>query len=117
MYSFVQQLRSQHVPIDGVGFQSHLDTQYGYPDLQTNLQRFADLHLQVAMTEATCGRSSAQNADGTYSDTPARPGDAPEAGGLLDEHAEGLPGRQGVHVLHGLGRLGQLLLDPRRVHR
>jgi len=39
------------VPIDGVGFQGHLSTQYGYPDLQANLQRFADLGLKVALTE------------------------------------------------------------------
>ena len=71
VYSFVQQLKAQSVPIDGVGFQGHLDTQYGYPDLQNNLQRFADLHLQVALTEVDIRTFVAQNADGTYSDTPA----------------------------------------------
>ena len=76
VYSFVQQLQAKHVPINGVGFQGHLDTQYGYPDLQNNLQRFANLHLQVAMTEVDVRTFVAQNADGTYSDTPKNPADA-----------------------------------------
>jgi endo-1,4-beta-xylanase len=76
VYSFVQQLKAQHVPIDGVGFQGHLDTQYGFPDLQNNLQRFADLHLQVAMTEVDVRTFVTQNPDGTYTNTPADPADA-----------------------------------------
>jgi endo-1,4-beta-xylanase len=51
VYTFVSQLKSQGVPIDGVGFQTHLDTQYPLPDLQNNLQRFANLGLNVAETE------------------------------------------------------------------
>ncbi|WP_426515600.1 endo-1,4-beta-xylanase [Diaminobutyricibacter sp. McL0618] len=51
VYAFVSQLKSQGVPIDGVGFQTHLDTQYGLPDLENNLQRFAKLGLDVAETE------------------------------------------------------------------
>jgi endo-1,4-beta-xylanase len=51
VYAFVQTLQAQRVPIDGVGFQGHLSTQYGYPDLRNNLQRFADLRLKVALTE------------------------------------------------------------------
>ncbi|MEU7689073.1 endo-1,4-beta-xylanase [Microbispora hainanensis] len=51
VYDFVKTLKAQRVPIDGVGFQGHLDTQYGFPDLQNNLQRFADLGLKVAETE------------------------------------------------------------------
>lgn len=51
VYSYVQQLKAQGVPIQGVGFQTHLDTQYGLPDLQNNLQRFSDLGLKVAETE------------------------------------------------------------------
>jgi endo-1,4-beta-xylanase len=64
VYAFVQTLQAQGVPIDGVGFQGHLSTQYGYPDLQANLQRFADLGLRVALTEVdvrTLTRSDAVN--------------------------------------------------------
>ncbi len=50
-YALVKDLKAQGVPIDGVGFQTHLDTQYPLPDLKNNLQRFADLGLDVAETE------------------------------------------------------------------
>ena len=41
------------VPIDGIGDQGHLDTQYGFPTQMTaDLQRYADLGLKVAITEA-----------------------------------------------------------------
>ncbi|MDY7085149.1 MAG: endo-1,4-beta-xylanase [Actinomycetota bacterium] len=51
VYALVRSLKAQRVPIDGVGFQGHLSTQYGYPDLQNNLERFAALGLKVALTE------------------------------------------------------------------
>jgi endo-1,4-beta-xylanase len=52
MYSLVQSLLAQGVPIDGVGFQAHLAIQYGFPtQMQQNLQRFASLGLDVAITE------------------------------------------------------------------
>lgn len=52
MYSLVQSLLAQGVPIDGVGFQAHLAIQYGFPtQMQQNLQRFANLGLDVAITE------------------------------------------------------------------
>jgi endo-1,4-beta-xylanase len=52
MYSLVSSLKSQGVPIDGVGIQGHLATQYGFPtNMQQNMQRFADLGLDVAITE------------------------------------------------------------------
>lgn len=50
-YALIKKLKSEGVPIDGVGFQAHLDTRLGVPSLQQNLQRFADLHLDVAETE------------------------------------------------------------------
>ncbi|GAA5200071.1 endo-1,4-beta-xylanase [Rugosimonospora acidiphila] len=53
VYAWVRQLRSQGVPIDGIGNQGHLDTQYGFPTLLTqDLQRYANLGLKVAITEA-----------------------------------------------------------------
>ncbi|MEV6301200.1 endo-1,4-beta-xylanase [Actinoplanes sp. NPDC051861] len=51
VYALVQELKAQRVPIHGVGFQGHLSTQYGYPDLLNNLQRFAALGQKVALTE------------------------------------------------------------------
>ncbi|MBO0510530.1 endo-1,4-beta-xylanase [Streptomyces beijiangensis] len=52
MYNLVRDLKAAGVPIDGVGFQAHLATQYGFPSqMQQNLQRFADLGVDVAITE------------------------------------------------------------------
>jgi endo-1,4-beta-xylanase len=53
VYAWLQQMLAQGVPIDGVGNQGHLDTQYGFPTLMaSDLQRYADLGLKVAITEA-----------------------------------------------------------------
>jgi endo-1,4-beta-xylanase len=53
VYAWLQQMKSQGVPIDGVGNQGHLDTQYGFPtQLAEDLQRYAGLGLKVAITEA-----------------------------------------------------------------
>jgi endo-1,4-beta-xylanase len=53
VHAFVKQLLAQHVPIDGVGDQGHLDTQFGFPTrMAEDLQRYADLGLKVAITEA-----------------------------------------------------------------
>jgi endo-1,4-beta-xylanase len=52
-YAWLQQMRDQGVPIDGVGDQGHLDTQYGFPtQMAQDFQRFASLGLKVAITEA-----------------------------------------------------------------
>ena len=53
VYAWVKTMLAQHVPIDGIGDQGHLDTQYGFPTKMTDdLQRYADLWLKVAITEA-----------------------------------------------------------------
>lgn len=53
VYAWLQQMLAQGVPIHGVGDQGHLDTQYGFPTkMAADLQRFADLGLKVAITEA-----------------------------------------------------------------
>lgn len=72
-YTFVQDLLADGVPIEGVGFQGHLDTQYGYPDLRNNLERFAALGLEVAMTEVDVRTFVTQKPNGTYTNTPADP--------------------------------------------
>jgi endo-1,4-beta-xylanase len=54
VHDFVAKLKSQGVPIDCVGEQGHLDTQFGFSGtrFQQDLQGYADLHLKVAVTEA-----------------------------------------------------------------
>jgi endo-1,4-beta-xylanase len=53
VFAMVKKLQSQHVPINGVGVQGHLDTTFDFPGgMQQNLQRFADRHLDLAVTEA-----------------------------------------------------------------
>ncbi|WP_030442971.1 non-reducing end alpha-L-arabinofuranosidase family hydrolase [Actinoplanes subtropicus] len=50
VYNMVKDFKARGVPIDCVGFQSHLGT--GVPgDYQANLQRFADLGVEVQITE------------------------------------------------------------------
>jgi endo-1,4-beta-xylanase len=52
MYALVKSLKQQNVPIGGVGFETHLDLQYSLPPMiQANFQRFADLGLDVDITE------------------------------------------------------------------
>jgi endo-1,4-beta-xylanase len=53
-YALVQQLLADHVPVDGLGAQGHLDIQFGLPsanDIFTNLKRFSDLGLEISLTE------------------------------------------------------------------
>jgi endo-1,4-beta-xylanase len=53
VYAWLQQMLAQGVPINGVGNQGHIDTQYGFPtQLTADLQRYAALGLKVAITEA-----------------------------------------------------------------
>ncbi len=54
VYNWVKTLRAQGVPIDGVGEQGHLDTQYGWNAtlFRQDLQRYAGLGVKVAVTEA-----------------------------------------------------------------
>ncbi|RJK94796.1 endo-1,4-beta-xylanase [Vallicoccus soli] len=51
-YALVQEFQAKGVPVDGFSVQAHLSTRYGFPgDLQANLQRFADLGVETAVTE------------------------------------------------------------------
>ncbi|WFE40786.1 endo-1,4-beta-xylanase [Micromonospora sp. WMMD998] len=50
VYNMVRDFKSRGVPIDCVGFQSHLGTTIP-GDYQANLQRFADLGVEVQITE------------------------------------------------------------------
>jgi len=65
VYNMVKQLRADNVPIDGVGSQGHLATQYGnYTVFQVadTLKRFTDLGLATAFTEVDA-RNLTNNAD------------------------------------------------------
>jgi endo-1,4-beta-xylanase len=52
VYNLVKDFRARGVPIDCVGFQSHFNSASPVPaDYQANLQRFADLGVDVQITE------------------------------------------------------------------
>ncbi|GAA2351013.1 endo-1,4-beta-xylanase [Saccharopolyspora halophila] len=51
-YELTRQLRAEGVPVEGFSAQAHLNLEDGFPaDLTRNLQRFADLGLETAITE------------------------------------------------------------------
>jgi endo-1,4-beta-xylanase len=54
VYAWAKKMQAQGVPIDGIGDQGHLDTQYGFSGTQmtSDLERYAQLGLKVAITEA-----------------------------------------------------------------
>jgi endo-1,4-beta-xylanase len=51
MFNLASSLKSQGVPLDGIGFESHFIVGQVPSSLQANMQRFADLGLDVAITE------------------------------------------------------------------
>jgi endo-1,4-beta-xylanase len=51
MYNLVSSLKAQGVPIDGVGFESHFILGQVPSDMVANMQRFAALGVDVAVTE------------------------------------------------------------------
>ncbi|WP_367321310.1 endo-1,4-beta-xylanase [Streptomyces sp. HUAS ZL42] len=51
LYNLVKSLKERGVPIDGVGLQAHLILGQVPATLQQNMQRFADLGVDVAITE------------------------------------------------------------------
>jgi hypothetical protein len=52
-YNMLKDFKSRGIPVDGIGFQMHLDIQYGfnYDNFAKNMQRFADLGLEIYVTE------------------------------------------------------------------
>lgn len=67
VYAMVKDFKQRGVPIDCVGFQSHFNANSPVPsDYQANLQRFADLGVDVQITELDIeGSGSAQAASYT----------------------------------------------------
>jgi endo-1,4-beta-xylanase len=64
IYNMVRDFKSRGVPIDCVGFQSHL-TNSAPGDYQANLQRFSDLGVDVQITELDISGSNQANAYAT----------------------------------------------------
>jgi endo-1,4-beta-xylanase len=62
VYNMVRDFKARSVPIDCVGFQSHLGTSVP-GDYQANLQRFADLGVEVQITELDITQGAAQGAN------------------------------------------------------
>jgi endo-1,4-beta-xylanase len=52
LYELIKSLRRHGVPVDGVGFESHLSLDGVPPSMRANMKRFADLGLLTAVTEA-----------------------------------------------------------------
>jgi endo-1,4-beta-xylanase len=51
VYEMVRDFKERGIPIDGVGFQAHLIVGQDLSSVQENIQRFADLGVDVAITE------------------------------------------------------------------
>ncbi|MEV7095018.1 non-reducing end alpha-L-arabinofuranosidase family hydrolase [Amycolatopsis sp. NPDC051045] len=63
IYNMVRDFKSRGVPIDCVGFQSHLSSNSNLGSYQANLQRFADLGVDVQITELDIGGSGSGQAN------------------------------------------------------
>ncbi len=63
VYNMVRDFKARGVPIDCVGFQAHLSTGSVPGDIQANLQRFANLGVDVHITELDIGGSGTSQAD------------------------------------------------------
>ena len=51
MYAWAQSMVNRGIPLDGVGFQMHLTGAINYDSFAQNMQRFADLGLNIHVTE------------------------------------------------------------------
>jgi endo-1,4-beta-xylanase len=63
IYNMVRDFKTRGVPIDCVGFQSHLGSNSNLGSYQSNLQRFADLGVDVQITELDVGGSGSAQAN------------------------------------------------------
>ncbi|THV36431.1 endo-1,4-beta-xylanase [Glycomyces buryatensis] len=63
IYNMVRDFKARGVPIDCVGFQSHLSWNSDLSTYQANLQRFADLGVDVEITELDVGGSGSGQAN------------------------------------------------------
>ncbi|WP_026925253.1 endo-1,4-beta-xylanase [Glycomyces arizonensis] len=63
IYNMVRDFQSRGVPIDCVGFQSHLASNSDMSSYQANLQRFSDIGINVQITELDVGGSGGAQAN------------------------------------------------------
>jgi endo-1,4-beta-xylanase len=63
IYNMVADFKNRGVPIDCVGFQSHLSSSSNLSSYQANLQRFSDLGVEVQITELDVGGSGSGQAN------------------------------------------------------
>jgi endo-1,4-beta-xylanase len=63
IYNMVADFKNRGVPIDCVGFQSHLSSSSNMSSYQSNLQRFANLGVDVQITELDVGGSGSAQAN------------------------------------------------------
>jgi len=64
MYRLAQNLLEQGVPLHGVGFQFHIETTFDrFDSVERNLQRFADLGLEIYITELDVSETGANQND------------------------------------------------------
>ncbi len=61
-YQLVKHLLNQGVPLDAVGFQTHLNTNdtYDWEGLKNNIRRYKDLGLEVYITELDVGNDGSE---------------------------------------------------------
>jgi len=56
VYNMIKSMKQRGIPIDGVGFQLHVDITYNsFPGIIQNIQRYAQLGLDVHFTELDVG--------------------------------------------------------------
>ena len=118
VYDMAKGLRAQGVPIDGIGSQGHLGTQYGnFDTLQVTaaLKRFAALGLATAFTEVDV-RSEMTEAVRAGNSAEINPRSA-GVGRQLQRADEGMPRGPHLPVVHRLGFQRQVLVGAGVVQR
>lgn len=101
-YQLAKQLKADRVPIHGMGVQGHLGVQFGFwaaGSVADNLHRYEELGLETSITEA----------DVRMLMPPDNAKLQAQANGL-QHAAAGVPARQPLHLVRGVGLHRQVLL-------